>query len=259
MQKRNRPESLAPTFPKLGDEAKKSLIPVSPEEPPSSEQVLSKMNASYGLSGSLPENYEVLHFDPLVVTFPNFFTNEECDRYVELGCSKEPVLSPTVGKDSASQSQRTSSTWHHTSSDATELVERVKLLLGVQDQQLEEPQTVCYKPGQFFQWHLDSLAPTNTEITPNQQPQAGNRVATALVYLNDLDSGATEFRDLGISIKPVRGTALLFFPSFGAVKSAPADIRVLHRGAPNEAGEDKHIAQLWIRQYPRYISTVESV
>ena len=47
----------------------------------------------------------------------------------------------------------------------------------------------------------------------------GQRLATTLVYLNDLEddagqAGATVFRDLGVAVRPKQGMALLFFPSF---------------------------------------------
>ena len=83
---------------------------------------------------------------------------------------------------------------------------------------------------------------------------AGNRVATCLVYLNDVAGGGeTAFRDLPVACAPEKGKLLLFFPAFGGAKNAPADFRTLHAGQP--AAETKMIAQVWVREREGYVPT----
>ena len=47
---------------------------------------------------------------------------------------------------------------------------------------MEEPQVVRYELGQQFTWHYDAVPPT-------MKGNAGQRVATILVYLNNVDNG----------------------------------------------------------------------
>ena len=107
-----------------------------------------------------------------------------------------------------------------------------------------------YRTGEEFSWHYD-------EIPKAQLDNGGQRLATLLVYLNDLEEGrggGTVFRDLRpplgggtteqrLTVRPVAGKALLFFPSYN---DGTPDVRTLHRG--EVALDTKMIAQLWIHE-----------
>ncbi|CAM9704889.1 unnamed protein product [Laminaria digitata] len=135
---------------------------------------------------------------------------------------------------------------------------KASALVGVpfEEARWEEPQTVRYRPGEKFTWHLDALPPA-----PDLASKGGQRTATLLVYLTDMpegDGGATAFRDLGpLRVRPRKGSALLFFPSCGGAPGSPFDIRTLHAGEVVRPGgeKDKWIAQLWLRE-SRYTPTV---
>ena len=106
--------------------------------------------------------------------------------------------------------------------------------------QCEEPQVVLYEDGNFFAWHEDA-------VPPPQLANGGQRVATLLVYLNDVDQsggGATTFRDLDLAVQPAAGKALLFFPAFA---DGEPDARTVHAGSPVLFAE-KWIAQMWVHQ-----------
>lgn len=104
--------------------------------------------------------------------------------------------SKTVGKDANAKSQRTSTTWFHHYRNVPELMVKASRLLGLDTiDRWEEPQTVRYKRNEKFTWHLDALAPAQAT-----EELGGQRLATLLVYLQDLESGgATVFRDLSPS------------------------------------------------------------
>lgn len=166
--------------------------------------------------------FHVLHMDPLVLQIDDFFTQEECDKYIQEkatinqdnddkddsnkdkdieSISKFKTRSKTVGKDSNAKAQRTSTTWFLNYKDAPELMGKAQRLLGISSSEqgikvFEEPQAVRYKQTEKFTWHLDALSPDALQNDPNG---AGQRVATLLVYLTDLEKGeggATMFRDL---------------------------------------------------------------
>eukprot|EP00536_Pseudo-nitzschia_multiseries_P004254 jgi/Psemu1/237484/estExt_Genewise1.C_700028 len=224
---------------------------------------------------SLPpfEKINVLHLDPLVLTIDDFFTDEECDRYVELSLApaKEgnektmdsfKTRSKTVGKDANAKSQRTSTTWFHHYRNVPELMAKASRLVGLDTiDRWEEPQTVRYKRSEKFTWHLDALAPGQAT-----DELGGQRLATLLVYLKDVESGgATMFRDLSpatagsdddessfLKVQPKKGSALVFFPAAGGIPNAPFDIRTLHCGevVAESSETDKWISQLWLRASP---------
>jgi 2OG-Fe(II) oxygenase superfamily len=202
--------------------------------------------------------FRVLHVDPLVLSIDDFMTMDECDSYVDRSLNEGAMhaRSPTVGKDAAAQAQRTSTTWYHHYSNVPELMAKASRLLGLSNiDHWEEPQTVRYRRNEKFTWHLDALGPSE-----NREELGGQRTATLLVYLTDLepaDGGATLFRDLRyaeggdqcLRVQPRKGSALLFFPSAGGITSTPFDIRTLHCGevVSDSALQDKWIAQLWLR------------
>jgi predicted 2-oxoglutarate/Fe(II)-dependent dioxygenase YbiX len=232
-------------------------------------------------------NFRVLHIDPMVLAIDNFFTNDECDKYIQMSdtsndrsINNNNVMksqSPTVGKDKYAQSQRTSTTYYHYYEHVPELITKATRLLGLNTiQQWEEPQTVCYNTDEKFTWHLDALGPNELvsksrvfdKTNSNSQQQqkvisAGQRIATLLVYLTDMsstDGGATIFRDLRgvntdekyLTIQPKKGTAVLFFPAAGGIDDTPFDIRTIHCGQVVRATSlnQKWIAQLWLRTNP---------
>ena len=219
------------------------------------------------------DRVRVLHVDPLVLSIDNFFTDQECDRYIEASLNHRTSRgnvtmsrSPTVGKDAAAQAQRTSTTFYHMYHSVPELMSRASRLLGLTDiHHWEEPQTVRYRRGEKFTWHLDALGPME-----QQRNSAGQRTATLLVYLTSLregEGGATLFRDLGkaeadyLSVPPRKGSALLFFPAAGGIPDCPLDVRTLHAGQMvatdnSSSTNDKWIAQLWLRQKPYFPPTV---
>ncbi|CAM9732708.1 unnamed protein product, partial [Sphacelaria rigidula] len=206
----------------------------------------------------------LLHADPVVFEVENFFTPEECDAYIAMSTEKLPkgrkaalrsleLRSATTSSASQFQQQRTSTTWFHHYVCAPALVAKASALLGVEDISLwEEPQTVRYRPGEKFSWHLDALPPSETGAS-----KGGQRTATVLVYLTNMQAkagGATAFRDLGpLRVRPKKGKCLVFFPSFGGEPGSPFDVRTLHAGEAVGQGKkarEKYIAQLWCHKKP---------
>ena len=206
-------------------------------------------SSSFDLNTLPPfKQFRILHTDPMVLAIDDFFTMDECDKYVQLSIDSEvlqeedvrqqqqhqqqhqtsysvdndddnnkknmifqPMIlgqSRTIGTDSYSRAQRTSTTWFHHYGGVPELIAKASRLLGLESiNRWEEPQTVRYRKNEQFTWHLDALSPT-THINNNNKSStnvviddgAGQRIATLLVYLTNLseeDGGATMFRDLG--------------------------------------------------------------
>ena len=110
-------------------------------------------------------------------------------------------------------------------------------LAKIQIQQYEEPQIVRYRMGEQFAWHYDAIP----KALVDKPGGGGQRIMTVLVYLNDVETGgATCFKELNLQIKPKKGKALVFFPSF--VSNMTSDDRTLHAG--QVTFDTKWIAQM---------------
>jgi hypothetical protein len=99
----------------------------------------------------------------------------------------------------------------------------------------EPLQLTRYTRGQQYKLHLDN----------GGLPADNPRIATVLVYLNDVPAaagGATAFPRLRHSVQPAAGAALVFCPHDGGDELAHAALPVL-------AG-DKVVAQQWLRRCP---------
>ena len=85
----------------------------------------------------------------------------------------------------------------------------------------------------------------------------GQRVVTAITYLNDCPTGgATRFDRLGIAVQPKRGMTLVFYPADATTLAA--DDRTRHESM--EAVEEKYIVQMFGRagRVPRPLGLPES-
>jgi hypothetical protein len=221
----------------------------APFNPVASDSIKPYYVSQLALSRYLPSvelhypGLKAISLDPPVIEIDNFFSTKECDEYI--------TFAQNLGTQIASQTfspmtstARTSTTWYLYYKHALGLIERANKLLGIPIHHFEEPQVVRYKLGEQFSWHLDAI--------PSQLvPKSGQRAATLLVYLNSvLAGGATCFKELNLKVQPVKGKALLFFPTFNDGQS---DDRTLHSG--QVAIDTKWIAQMWIHDRP-YIPSV---
>jgi hypothetical protein len=122
--------------------------------------------------------------------------------------------------------------------------ERLAACAGLQVMHLDGPQVLHYAVDQAFAPHFDFHDPE----VPAQAARiaaGGQRIATALLYLNDegLEGGETDFPRLGFNHRGRRGDALVFF---NVDASGEPDRRTWHAGLPPTGGE-KWLLSQWIR------------
>ena len=110
----------------------------------------------------------------------------------------------------------------------------------------EPLQILHYQPGGEYKPHFDYFDPAQ----PGNEAvlkHGGQRVATLVMYLNDVEAGgSTVFPEVGLDVLPRRGNAVYFAYT---TEQGQLDARSLHGGSPVSTGE-KWIATKWFRQRP---------
>ena len=103
-----------------------------------------------------------------------------------------------------------------------------------------------YGMGGIISAHVDAFG---AEDDPKLIEEGGPRIITFMTYLSSVKAGGrTVFPQLGISVKPVQGSALYWFnvhPDF------QMDSRNLHLGCPMLFG-NKWIANKWIKWFANH-------
>jgi prolyl 4-hydroxylase len=107
-------------------------------------------------------------------------------------------------------------------------------------------QVLHYGPGGEYRPHLDYFDPAMPGSAVHQV-SGGQRTATLILYLNDVDEGGeTVFPRAEFRCVPRRGMGLYFAY---AAADGQLDPLALHGGAPVRQG-DKWIATKWAREKP---------
>mmetsp|Transcript_21060 Transcript_21060/g.34847 ORF Transcript_21060/g.34847 Transcript_21060/m.34847 type:complete len:389 (+) Transcript_21060:81-1247(+) len=211
------------------------------------------------LAGRDPMKLRFLHTSPPVLEIQNFFTEEECEAVRDVAVpprkkqnddgennNRDALQVDSATFSALATSKRTSTSWFCHYAQMPTLLAKAYHMLGIPIEQMEEPQIVRYRPGEEFSWHYDEIPATELE-------NGGQRVATLLAYLSNVEiGGGTIFRYLKssdgkqqLTMKPQIGSALLFFPAFA---DGRADDRTLHKGEVVEGDTTKWITQVWIHQ-----------
>jgi len=119
--------------------------------------------------------------------------------------------------------------------------QRATEVLGMPLNHQEFIQIVKYEPGQQYRQHYD------TSNTYHEWPQ-GHRVFTMFLYLSDVEAGGeTIFPNLGISVKPRKGAALVW-SNVEANNTAQLARDSVHAGGEVQAGT-KLAANMWMYQH----------
>ena len=120
---------------------------------------------------------------------------------------------------------------------------RVAELVGLPGSHCEDISVIHYPQGGEFLPHVDFLEadPANPRVFGTE----GDRIATVVVYLNQVKEGGTTcFPALGLEISPQTGSALYF--AYQHPDGSP-DAASLHTGRPVLNGE-KWIATFWFHE-----------
>lgn len=184
---------------------------------------------------------------PRAVLIEDFVTELECLELINR--AKERISRSTVMDSAQPGSQisqsRTSQGMFYTKEEfevLADIEKRIEVLTDWPLENQEAMQILNYGIGAEYVAHndyFDEKSPGSTEVLT----RGGNRIGTAIIYLNDVDSGGgTHFPESTIEVKP-KARSLLFF----GYPTANAESKTLHAGLPVIEGE-KWIAVKWIRE-----------
>ncbi|KAG7026717.1 putative prolyl 4-hydroxylase 10 [Cucurbita argyrosperma subsp. argyrosperma] len=205
---------------------------------------------------------EVISWEPRAFVYHNFLTKEECEYLISLAkphMQKSSVVDSETGKSKDSRVRTSSGTFLPRGRDKIirNIEKRIADFSFVPVEHGEGLQVLHYEVGQKYEPHFDYfLDEYNTK-------NGGQRIATMLMYLSDVEEGGEtvfpaakgnfssvpwwdELSDCGkkgLSVKPKRGDALLFW---SMKPDASLDPSSLHGGCPVIKG-NKWSATKWMR------------
>jgi prolyl 4-hydroxylase len=200
----------------------------------------------------IADNVTLFSSDPIIYVVDDFISEDECQEFIN--CSKDKLQPATVVglKEELKLKDRTNEfAWleHHANESIHEVSKRLSILVQMPIRNAEMFQVVYYESGTEYKPHFDSFD-QSTELGKKYWEPGGQRMITALIYLNDVeDGGATYFPELNISINPKKGNVLVFHNTIS--ETTNINPRSLHAGMPVTSGE-KWAANLWFRENLRY-------
>ncbi|WP_338469770.1 2OG-Fe(II) oxygenase [Niallia sp. XMNu-256] len=214
-------------------------VPYQPEIPPIGKKgnVISASDREVKVTMRLEK--------PFMMYLDNFLSIEECDELINLSKSR---LTHSQVIDAAS-GERTIVAGR--TSEGTEYALRETPLIHKIERRIQETtnypidhgeslQVLHYNKGDEYKAHYDYFPNSKVDAT-----KGGQRVATLLIYLNDVtEGGETVFPKINLQISPKKGSALYFH--YGNQKGQ-TDRLSLHSSVPIIEGE-KWVATKWIRQ-----------
>jgi prolyl 4-hydroxylase len=186
---------------------------------------------------------------PRIVLFGNLLSSEECEQVIDASrrrLHRSTVVNAATGAYDV-HADRTSNGTHFELGENSLVVrieQRISEVTGCPVENGEPLQVLHYTTGAEYKPHYDYFEPTQPG-SGRVMSTGGQRVATVIMYLNDVDAGgSTVFPTLGLDVLPRQGAAVYFAYTSA---SGETDSRTLHGGSPVLAGE-KWIATKWLRQ-----------
>jgi prolyl 4-hydroxylase len=186
---------------------------------------------------------------PVLAVFDNLLTHKECDELIRLASIKlerSKIVDPETGLEEIIQDRSSYGTFFNLNEDKfiARLDRRIATVMNWPIENGEGIQILNYKVGAEYKAHFDYFPPGDPGSAAHLA-QAGQRVSTLVMYLNDVEEGGeTAFPDLGLAITPKKGSAAYFEYCNSHDQVDPL---TLHSGMPVIAGE-KWIATKWMRQ-----------
>lgn len=196
----------------------------------------------------------ILSENPSVFTIQNFITDKECNHFMDIARDKLQIaLVSTDVKGQQSTGRTGKNCWilHDHDKITKSVGEKISKMVGIPLNCAESYQIIYYDKEQEYRNHYDGWLHDKSAKSIRCMKQGGQRLRTALVYLNDVEEGGeTRMTKLNIDVNPEKGKLLVFTNVQG-----DTNIRhemTEHAGRPVIKGE-KWAFNLWFREAPRNV------
>ncbi|CAJ1063494.1 prolyl 4-hydroxylase subunit alpha-2 isoform X3 [Xyrichtys novacula] len=185
---------------------------------------------------------------PHIVRYLEMLSDEEIEKIKELArprLARATVRDPKTGVLTTANYRVSKSAWLEGEEDPIieRVNQRIQDITGLTVDTAELLQVANYGVGGQYEPHFD--------FSRKDEPDAfkrlgtGNRVATFLNYMTDVEAGgATVFPDFGAAIWPRKGTAVFWYNLF---RSGEGDYRTRHAACPVLVGS-KWVSNKWIHE-----------
>ena len=204
----------------------------------------------------LSDNKIIYSEDPHVYTLDNFITREECQHIIReakprLGRAMVGAGLDPNNMDGTYSSNRTGTNcWfpHNHDPIFARVGERIAQEVGHPFANAEQFQVVHYDVGEEFKDHYDGWDQDGTSEHFHNFKFGGNRLLTALIYLNDVPlGGGTKMTKLNHLIEAKEGRVLVFEDCYKGTNNR--HLLSEHCGMPVIRGE-KYAVNLWFKECP---------
>ena len=190
--------------------------------------------------------------DPDIYTIHNFLTNKECKHMIKI--SRDQIKPALVSGDKEgyiSEGRTGQNYWiKHDYDDITKKIgEKIAEQVGVSLENAEAYQVIYYDKTQEYRQHYDGWLFDGSEKSRRNMKYGGQRMKTALVYLNEVKAGgSTRFTKLNLEVNPEKGKLLVFDNVYSGTNKRHELSE--HAGMPVIEGV-KWAFNLWFREESR--------
>ncbi|XP_030370404.1 prolyl 4-hydroxylase subunit alpha-1-like [Scaptodrosophila lebanonensis] len=186
-----------------------------------------------------PLKMEELSSDPYIVMFHDVVYQSEIVQIL----SKASGLLPSLVGDNQNSPQRSSQDLSYPSDEINATVRIHKRLTDMSGLSMigsDDLSLVHYGIGGHYHLHWDFQ-----NVTTEYMSENGDRIATVLFFLGDVDQGgATIFPRLNLTITPEKGSAVLWY---NIKNDGEVDTRMFHAACPVIVGS-KYVLTKWITE-----------
>lgn len=186
---------------------------------------------------------------PQVIVFGDVLSPDECAEMIERSrhrLKRSTTVNPDTGKEDVIRNRTSEGIWYQRGEDAfiERMDRRISSLMNWPVENGEGLQILHYGTTGEYRPHFDYFPPDQPGSAVHTA-QGGQRVATLVIYLNDVpDGGETIFPEAGMSVAANQGGAVYFRYMN---ERRQLDPLTLHGGAPVLSG-DKWIMTKWMRE-----------
>ena len=192
---------------------------------------------------------EILHTDPKIRIQKKVLSTRTCNHFIKI--SKDKLKKALVSSDKGgvvTNGRSGQNCWIKHDFDTTTLriAKQISKIVGLPIENAEAFQVIHYDIAQEYRNHCDSWDHDFSEKSRRCMRFGGQRMTTALCYLNTpVEGGSTRFTRLNIDVPAERGKLLIFSNVYeGTIKKHPLSE---HAGSPVISGE-KFAFNLWFRE-----------